>query len=214
MHNSLKLSLRNLATGLLVILIFNINNIVAVFPNSSSSGDLHALVGGTMRSRTSSLGNVKELASSESGSSDGESSDRSSDARSKLKRADATVARIFKRTSMLMDVDRKMAFLRERWERARRTAATAAVSRARTTVTIPRVSPIVTSIAPRHATLADLAGSAAIDLGDMVPSATSTTRMLSLACTPVITAECSRKTPTSPLYLRTGCFEFWFEKTK
>ena len=207
MHNSLKLSLRNLATSLLVILIFNINNIVAVFPNSSSSGDLHALVGGTMRSRTSSLGNVKELASSESGSSDGEASDT----KSKLKRADATVTRIFRGASMLMDVDRKMAFLRERWEHARRKAATAAVSRARTTVTIPRVSPIRTS-APSCTVAAGAFES--IDLGEAVPSQAGTTRMLSLACTPVITPECSRKTPTSPLYLRTGCFEFWLEKTK
>lgn len=215
MHTLRKLSSRNLATGLLIILIFSVNHVVAVLTSSNSSNNLHDLAtrssNTTRLTRTSSLG---ELTSSESGSSDGES-DRSSGTRRKLNCAGAAVASVLKRASMAMDADRKLVFIRDRWERecARKKARTKALEARVVTPTAVHtidISPIVAKAAHTSVT-------GDVDLGDAVPSQTRTTRILSLICSPLV----ARKIPATispaspiPTTYRSACLEFWFEKAK
>lgn len=122
MHTLQKLSSRNLAIGLLTILILNVNHVVAVLTSSNSSNNLHDLAtrssNTTRLTRTSSLG---ELTSSESGSSDGES-DRSSGRR------------------------KRICCIRARWEKARTKALEARVVTPTAVHTID-VSPIIAKAA-------------------------------------------------------------------
>jgi hypothetical protein len=219
MHTSQKLSSRNLATSLFTILVLSFNNLTATLPASSSSHDLHTLDKTIKRGRLQravSLSNIKEF-SSDSSSSDGETSDGSTSSKSRLSRAGAAITRVFKNSKTkeakeaARDAGRKLNFFREKWLKA--------TARARATVSVPEISPIIVSSAAPVAT-PDRSLSATVDLGDTFPSQAWTAKTLSLVCTPLVVADGSRKVPALspaspiPMTYRSACLEFWFEKTK
>lgn len=201
MNAKQKLSSHDLLTNLLaiLILILNFNHLVATFPISSSHGNLQNL-GRKAGSIDKSRAGLKRASSFSSGSDSSDSESLDSDPRrSKFKRASLTAAGIIKRASAALDADKKLTFIKERWERARRRARSAATSVAASVAPRLKRSPVIVPSAPKSAF-------ELVDLGDNVPSQARTTISLKLVYSPVLTGT---PEPKSPVPLRTGCLEFW-----
>lgn len=202
MNTKQKLLSRSLLASLLtvLVLILNFNDLVAIRFSRSYGNLLNSDrdTGSIDKSRAG----LKRASSFSSGSdisdrdvSDSDASDSDTSSRNKFKRVSAAAVGMFKRASIVIDTEKKLTFIRQRWEKARQRAHVAAEGAAASVAPRLKRSPVIVPSAPKDTF-------ELVDLGDTVPSQASTVRIL-LVASPIISL---RTAVVSPRVYFHACF--------